>query len=226
MPYPASVIVSCAIAGSAVATGAASLVAAWWMEPNRRARRALRAVPEIPIGAIKPGMRARVTGVVSARGPLISSPVGHHPCIGYRLDVDTRVSGRTDPRRRILRQQDWDVFWIEDGTGRAAVDGPFLIGLDPDDGGWADLPPSLFAFLEENGIRPATRRLVGPEMELRFSETLLKPGDRVTVLGSASLEVDPAGQSAASRRPPMLCHLRGSKRQPVVIADADEPLED
>jgi hypothetical protein len=216
------VIVGAAIAGSAVATGAASLIAAWWMEPHRRARRALRGVEEVPIAAVKPGVRARVTGVVSARGPLISSPVGQHPCIGYRLDVDTRVSGRTDARRRILQQQDWDVFWIEDATGKAAVDGPFLIGLDPDDGGWADLPPSLFAFLEENDIRPATRRLVGPEVEFRFSETLLKPGDRVTVLGRASLELDPAAQTGASRRPPMLCHLRGSKRQPVVVADADE----
>ena len=46
---------------------------------------------------------------------------------------------------------------------------------------------------------------------------LLKPGDRVSVLGRATMQVDPAG-NASFRDPPMLNHITGSEDVPVIVA--------
>jgi hypothetical protein len=49
------------------------------------------------------------------------------------------------------------------------------------------------------------------------------PGDRISVLGRATLEIDPAGRGSF-RDPPKLNHMRGSDSEPVLIGDANEPL--
>jgi hypothetical protein len=52
-----------------------------------------------------------------------------------------------------------------------------------------------------------------------YREVLLRPGDRVSVLGRATLEVDPAGR-VSLRAPPMLHWIRGSEARPVIVAHA------
>ena len=164
-----------------------------------------------------------VTGVVGVRGQMTTSPIGQRSCIAFRLVVEAKeYNGSGEAWNAVLIREACAPFSIADETGSAAVEGPFLIGLDPDDGGWANLPPTLFALLEQARVSLAGRW--GGDKEFRFSEAVLKPRDRISVLGRAWHEVDPAGESAGFRKPPMLLHLKGSGDDPVVIADAEDPL--
>ena len=49
------------------------------------------------------------------------------------------------------------------------------------------------------------------------------PGDRISVLGRAAPEIDPAGRGSF-REPTKLIHMRGSDAEPVLIGAIDEPL--
>ena len=52
-----------------------------------------------------------------------------------------------------------------------------------------------------------------------FREALLKPGDRVSVLGLAFVEADPAAPAAGFRSPSLALIMRGSVSQPIVVTD-------
>jgi hypothetical protein len=98
--------------------------------------------------------------------------------------------------------------------------------VDPADGWSANLPsdalpPNALALLKEEKVR--RKELFGIARTFRFQETLLKVGDRVTVVGWPSIEIDPAGRGF-QREPPRLGVKRGTEWEQVLVADDDEPV--
>jgi hypothetical protein len=187
-------------------------------EAKRRVRRALAAMTDTAIVNIKDGDRVRVTGVLAVHRDTATSPVGWRACLGYRLIVQVKGSGSADDERSgVLMREDCRPFAVADGSGRAIVEGPFLLGID-DDAGWADLPPAASSYLQE--ARVSLTNLLSHRRKFQFKEMLLVPGDRVTIVGRASVEIDPAGASSGHRSLPMLCRIRGDKKNPVMIAKA------
>jgi hypothetical protein len=193
----------------------------WWFEPRRRARRALAAAREARLADVRNGDRPRVTGVAQALERSLTSPVGRRPCIGFQLIIEEKVPGDNDWRVALSRSE-CTPFGLRDGAAEAVIVGPFMLGLDPDDRGdiWANLPPSLFALLEEAEV-PLTG-MFGRDKAFRFREALLEPGDRITVLGRVFLEPEPHGLRDGLRGPPMRCAFKGVPGEPVVVSDADE----
>jgi hypothetical protein len=169
------------------------------------------------IAALRDGERAKVQGVVGAREPLLTSPISGRACIGYRVVIE-RLAHGSPP---VVRREAWTSFLVTDDTGTAAAHGPFSILLDPDDGAWAALPPNVYALLEEAGV-PVSDMFSRKE-EFRFKETLLEPGDRVTVVGLPSLEIDQHGRGSF-RSPPRLFVLRGSDEEPVAVTEDEETI--
>jgi len=112
------------------------------------------------------------------------------------------------PQRRLLT----------DDSGTAIVEGPFEFELDPDDGAWANLPPEVYAILDEAKVSLTE---LGSDRQFRFQEALLKAGDRISVLGRPTLEVDPG--TGSRRTPPRLFHIRAMDDDPVVLADEPDP---
>jgi hypothetical protein len=193
----------------------------WWLEPRRRARRALAAAREVRLADVKNGDRVRVTGLAQALERSLTSPVGRRACIGFQLVVEEQAPGDND-WRVALERSECTPFGVRDGAAEAVVVGPFMLGLDPDDRGdiWANLPPSLFALLEEARV-PLTG-MFGRDKSFRFREALLETGDRITVLGRVFLEPEPHGLREGLRGPPMRCAFKGSSAEPVVVSDADD----
>jgi hypothetical protein len=189
-----------------------------WLDPRRAARRAIGAVTRTAIAKLKEGERARVSGVVGAIEPVRTSPVGQHPCIGFRLTVERRRAGGSgEIWHQVLQRESCQPFWIRDETGEAIVEGPFLLGLDVDNSAWAGLPAALYKLLEEAQVQP-----FHGDDQLRFTEAILKPGDRITALGRAVREVSPEIRSAHSRELPMAWYVRGTENEPVALADVEE----
>jgi hypothetical protein len=195
----------------------------WWFEPKRRARRALTRIQEARLADLRDGDRLRVTGIARARVETTTSPIGQRSCIGFHVVVEEKTSSGAGANwHTLLVRSHCLPFGLVDGDAEAVVEGPFDLGLDPDDRGdvWSNLPPTLFAMLEEARI-PLTGHF-GRDKEFRFREALLRAGDRVSVLGRVSVEPHPYGHRENPRGTPLQCRVSGSEAQPVMIGDVDD----
>jgi len=187
-----------------------------WPDARSRALSALRRAPNVAIAEIEDGRWAKITGVVSALGPPMTSPFSDQPCIGFRLLVESVKPGLAPG---VLAQEECGAFSIEDDTGKVYVDGPCLFGLDAE-ADWAIVPPDRRRYVEDALAKaglPIAGTLYG--LGYAFREAVLKPGDRVSVLGLVSFEPDPTEPAAGFRSPSIRAHLRGSKEEPVVVAE-------
>ena len=191
-------------------------------------------------GGLPNGTRVRIRGVAEARDPALISPVMERPCVAYRLVVE-------EPGwRPVLERTGCAPFFVQDGEVTVAVRGPFRVLLRADYE-WefgnevqrriaallADRPWEGGSTGQASDGGPRTRpALHGPRPRLlpatsldeiycqnyRYFEALVRPGHRVTVEGFASVTVDPAGERAGLREPPLLHALTGTAERPVVIA--------
>ena len=66
-----------------------------------------------------------------------------------------------------------------------------------------NLPPAFFEVLEREGV--AIRSMFGSQHEFRYIETILLPGEEITAVGRATIEIDPAGQLAVAPRAARRC---------------------
>jgi hypothetical protein len=177
------------------------------------------------IAALVEGELARITGVGAPRGALLTSPLGHEPCIGYSTVIEERdhLNGTW---RRVFTSAHCGPFLVTDESGTAAVDGPVFITLDPADAAWTNLPGGVLITPAHKLLHEVASSRVGDDLagrEIRCQEVLVRPGERVNVFGRARMEVDPAGP-ASLRDPPMLNHITGSEDAPVVVAHDRIPL--
>jgi hypothetical protein len=172
---------------------------------RRRARwHTLKRAKAVAIASLPPGERAMITGVIAARGELLTSALGQQPCIGYSAAVQTALGD--NPWTSVLASVECSSFYVTDESGTAVVEEPIVIARNP--GAAWEVPPTS-----------AWPVIVGER--IRSQEMLLRPGDRVSVLGRATMEIDPAGRGSY-REPPMLPHMRGTDKDPVIVGNADE----
>jgi hypothetical protein len=193
-------------------------VAAYALRRLTNPRPALDRTPTTAIADLQEGVWSRVSGIVGAAGAPLTSPVEHQPCIGFRLLIERRALG--EPWGPVIERQRCQPFRIRDASGEAAVEGPFLFGLEVDDAAWAGLPGDVYDILDKAKIRTTASR---GNYEFRFSQALLKPGDRISVLGRARQQLDPSGASAGYRSLPVAWHFKGTSRKPIALTDEDDP---
>ena len=117
-------------------------------------------------------------------------------------------------RLNITKRGQGLFIFVTDESGTAVVEGNIVMAPDPDIG-WGTPPASLFPRRDDDDSLPSLRPTI--KRQTRYREILLMPGDRVSVLGRAKMEIDPAGHSSF-RDPPMLSHITGSDDAPVIVA--------
>jgi hypothetical protein len=180
-------------------------------------RRSIGRMKTTAIAALQAGERAKVCGVVTAREPLVTSPISGRDCVGYRVVIDDTSHDPTLSWDPVVSREAWPSFLVTDETGPVAVQGPLEMLVWPCSGG-ETLPAGASALLAADGVRmwDLLRRRT-----FWFRETLLKVGDRVRVVGRPSLEIDPAGRGSF-REPPRLQFMRGTLDEPVVVLDEDD----
>ena len=199
----------------------------WQRAHARRRERALKAMKTTAIAALKLDQPAKITGVVSPRADLITSPISGHPCIGFKVVIEgnepvftpSNYDVTPEGRHLLVQREACGVFTLTDGTGTAVVEGPCRLGLEP---AWADLAPSVFARLQEK-MASAFPGDALRYTRLRLQEALLMPGDRVSVGGRPVMETDPTAR-ASYRERPMVNHIRGTAQEPVLIIDEEAPV--
>jgi hypothetical protein len=156
-------------------------------------------------------------GSVVARQPLRTSPILRHRCIGYRVVVECKEYGAIPGVYAVIDEEVFDSFVLADASGQALLHPPFKIEWEPDTlSGGSDLPPALVDLLEQRGIMAPVH---GDPRTFTYVETVVMPGDEIIAGGYATFEVDPGGRSS-HRDPPVICHLKGTDDDKVVIAKA------
>lgn len=178
-------------------------------EPRERARRGFARSKSTPIGKIKEGQWVKVTGTVGAIGPTMTSPISRRACIGFWSEVDSV------DQNSVVTKKDGrcGAFSVADDTGQVIVEGPFLLAFEIEQE-WSPVPAEHVQLLERIGLR-----LEGAG---RIREALLQPGDRVSVFGLAFLEPNPAVPAAGFRSAPLVRHMRGLDRTPIILGPAEE----
>ncbi|HVZ72288.1 MAG TPA: hypothetical protein VHJ20_07925 [Polyangia bacterium] len=206
------------ILGGAAALGSA---VAWWRQPSRRARRALERVGEVPLGALAEGERARVRGTARRSDDELIAPITARRCIGYRAVVEE--SDGNGHWKVVAREERCLAFDLAAEGLAARVEGPFLFGLNVDARAALPrpLPEAVLARFGRDEL--SSNDVFGRLRTFRYQEALLEHGDPVWVLGRASITIDPRGQAASLRGPPLKPVLRGAAGEPTVLADEDQP---
>lgn len=214
------------LASELVIVGGTGLVGAiatwaWWRDPRRRARRMLTRADGKPLGALAEGERARVHGVVVRGERTLEAPFTGRRCVAYRMIAE--VWEQEDGWREVAVAEESAPFELASEGVEARVEGPFLVGLEFDARNENEREHSA-------RVASAFRRL-GVELidsfdrprRLRYREAALEPGDPVWVLGRASVVVDPSGRRESPRGQPVKRVIRGTRRDPVVLADEAAP---
>jgi hypothetical protein len=200
------------------ASWALGKVVKWWRRPNRRARRMLAGFEAKSLAAVVEGEVALVRGVAHRAQALLDAPFSGRKCIGYRavIEADEDLGWN-----EIYRFEECPPFLLSADGAEASVEGPFLVGLKLDlriEGPPTDANKET---LRKLGIGLVDRR--GKRLSVRFFEGVLQEGESIWVRGRVRTTVDARGRSEELRGPPILRVFEGTKGQPVVLTDEENP---
>jgi hypothetical protein len=80
---------------------------------------------------------------------------------------------------------------------------------------------AVCSLLDSAGIEATN--WIGLPKWFRYSEAVLLPGRKVSVVGTGAREVTPDGQRAAPREPPQRFVVRGTADRPLLVSDGATP---
>ena len=189
--------------------------------------------------AVPNGTRVRLYAVARSTEASLASPVMGRPCIAYRLVVER------PGRQQVLERTACAPFLAQDGDVTISVEGPFAVVLDSAYE-WefgTDVQRRLWHLLDADEVarrraggstlRRLLRTWLAPDpgwpgepamrdgvhrQDYRYFEALIQPGDRISIEGFASMTVDPAGERAGLREPPLLYTIAGTPERPAIIS--------
>jgi hypothetical protein len=189
------------------------ILAAWYFGHDQVVERRLAAVPVTPIGQVNGG-QVRVVGRVHAVGECLLAPGSGRPCLAYSVHVTDHGKKNESIARFHLSTR----FWIEDATGRARIEaGPnveiVMLGKPPMNG--LVYRTQLVDMLLARGIDRLT--VWGNDRDFHFEEKMIAEGNEVSVMGFATVEVDPSVPAPGPRELPTSTVLRGGADGPLLI---------
>jgi hypothetical protein len=201
-----------------VALGSAAIGGARTVLERRRARRELAARPTLTSNVAE-GEVVRVTGIVRVLDETLEAPLSGETCVVVRSRV---VAGPNITRRAAAPRESFRMvpFVLERPEGRVSIEGEHALldlpplKLPPQRGLHSDERDRRERFLALHGLRPRTggRAL--------FSETLVAPGDHITIAGLVMKDpVPPSAEHELGFRDAAAPSLRlaGNRDHPLVI---------
>lgn len=149
-----------------------------WFATAARQRRSMRAVPAVKLDEAKPGVTVRISGRVSATGPLLQSPLELRACCAYRLLV---WDARGGEHELLLDGTDFCELDVEADGVAASVRSPRITLEGRGDAHYSGSgdPATVAQALIIERYRLDPTRLI-------YREYVLCPGDRVTVIAKVS----------------------------------------
>ena len=184
---------------------------------ERRFQRAQRAAFPLSAGAV--GRAVAVTGRV-APGPTFETPDGRLAVLAVCYGASAPLRGSlVEPLPEPLVEVRAIDFALAVGGVVLQVAARHARLLDPS----YVMPPSMIGehARPDRKIEPIARAVRqvpgGTVTDVLWDEVSIGPGDEVEVVGVLTSDVDPDGERASLREPPMRTGLRGTRRRPLLI---------
>jgi len=130
-----------------------------------------------------------IYGAARPRGKLMKSPLSKKNCVYYKYVVEEkRSSGKSSYWATIASGNKTPPFYIEDKTGKVLVDPKkaFIeipLDLVAKSSTFRDPPEKIKRYLTAAGLK--YENFLGLNKTMRFNEWIIKPGDKLYVMGVA-----------------------------------------
>ena len=203
--------------------GAGAVVLFRYFSEERRVKRRIRKTPAFALRDLPEAQEARVIGQAVVLHEHLVGPLSGRACVAYTAKVEQNLSDDgTGFWETLVIETRIVPFVLEDGTGRAIVDGAAArVALDFDSSSTSsksdDPTAAERAFLERHGARDQGWVF---NKRLRYREAIIAIGETISVLGSGTREPDPQAAPVDYRGgQPTLIRLTSSPRYPLVISD-------
>jgi hypothetical protein len=198
----------------------------------------LLAARPTPIARVQWGDRVKVVGRLRANGVTFTAPLTGATCIWYFTQAQTWQKTRWS-RQTVTQRQVSDVL-LEDETGSALIRmRAAVFRLEDLKHDWSYEPPppwdgrstatteNVKAFMAAQGVEIRYQRPelidrvlfpgVVPTRAVRYHETVLRDGDRVAVIGTASEALDPRARAGGFRHLPLRTVFGDAS--PIIVSD-------
>jgi len=152
----------------------------------------MRKTPTTRVRDLTPGFR-ELKGKVAASGELLRSPLTKSRCVFFELKVEEERTSRSGGSsstnwHTVVEDRQTAGLMLDDGTGQCPVDiADAELMFEPDtqrkSGILNDAPPEVETTLQERYGISSEGALFNKSM--RYTETVLKPGEMLYVLGTA-----------------------------------------
>ena len=194
----------------------AGLLAGAWGESQRR--RAIARIPTTPTGGAGPGPVEVQGRAAPAEAPVAARLTEGEGVMGVWRVQEMRRSGKSSQWVTLHEEREAPPFHVDDGTGPILVDAAEAdVDAEPtflaESGMGRDPPPRVLAYLQSRDV--THEGWLGVNRRMRFTETLVKAGEPLYVLGVA--EAAPPGAKAryvirsGTRQAPFILSTRGEK---------------
>jgi hypothetical protein len=176
-----------------------------------------RRLPVTPIDRVSEGARVKVMGRVDPGDEPLEAPITGRACAAWSVELQKGPGGW----ETMLVEQKAQEFVLRDRSGRPALVRAehASVVFDVDTWSYPQQPNQrMRAFLQRHRMPESSEFSVSP-LPYRYVEGVLEPGEEITVVGTARLEVDESGMAASYREPPMRAVFEASRQSPLWILD-------
>jgi hypothetical protein len=178
------------------------------------------------VAALDENQARKIVGRVRVSGEELEAPLSGRPCVLYEVQVESRTEGSAFFRP--VTEVKAVPFWVEEGERRVLVV-PSCVRtwlvpqLAKNTGVLHEPPETLLQFLRLHG---RSVRIEWGRQPLAYREGTIADGDTVAVIGVPRSEADPeAGRELMGyRMAPVRVRMLASKRQPVLVSNAEGAL--
>ena len=159
-----------------------------------------RRLPVTPLDRVTDGARVKIVGRLDAGESPLEAPITGRACAAWSVEVQRAGAGW----ETIVVEESAREFVLRDGSARPALIRASRAHVVFDADSWSapgQPSPRMRNFLARH--RLPERRMLGEPILYRYVEGVLEPGEEITVVGVARLEIDPSGSAVSYREPPM-----------------------
>jgi len=163
----------------------------YYYSPKRIILRRLKKLPLLRIGSLRTNTYSKIEGkALNIEEPLIA-PLSKRKCVFYKIDIEKKVSsGKSSHWKTIVEEERIQEFFIEQNSERVIVLTErkpknyydyLVTDKETSSGTFSNPTPEFKALLESYNID--TQGFLGFNKQLRYSESIVEVGERITVAG-------------------------------------------
>jgi hypothetical protein len=175
-----------------------------------------RRLPTTPLDRVGGGVRVKVVGRLEAGKQPLEAPISGRATAAWAVELQAGSNLGT-----IVVERQAQDFVLRDGSRRTAIVRAAGASVAFATHAWmSPAQPSerMLAFLRRH--RQPESGDPGAPSPYRYRESVLEPGEAITVVGLAHLEIEPSESAGSYREPPLRVVIGAAPNAPLWILDS------